>query len=198
MARKARFVATQEAAVRAPYDEYPMLPPGVDPQLHLSRNDRTQPFFLICEHDTVLVTVTGTGKVEFVEGPVRYHTMKPGDFIYVPSGMPHRIVPAMESVHLRYKAEHPGLEAVAWYCEHCGAELTREIWDTAEELAQEGYLRATKAFNADARRRTCARCGEVHPVIDLAPYKWQEVAGEIRADLAEATKKAAARKPPPA
>jgi hypothetical protein len=111
--------------------------------------------------------------------------------------MPHRIVPETELVQLRYKAEHPGLEAVAWYCESCGAELARDVWDTAEELEQQGYLRATKAFNADASKRTCARCGTVHPPVDLAPYNWEAVAGEIRADLAEAEKKAAARRPAP-
>src|SRR5487761_1628997 len=149
MPRKARFVAPQEAATRGPYDEYPMLPPGIDPQLHLSRNDRPQPFHLICEHDTVLVVIAGRGKVEFTEGPVRYHMLRPGDFIYVPSGMPHRIVPETESVHLRYKAEHAGLEAVTWYCTGCGSELVRDVWDTADELPPEGYLRAATAFNID-------------------------------------------------
>ena len=42
-----------EAAKRGPYDEFPMFPPGIDPQIHVSRNNRPQPFHLICEHDTV-------------------------------------------------------------------------------------------------------------------------------------------------
>ena len=191
MARKPRFIALEEAQKRASYDEYPMLPSGIDPQLHLSRNDCKQPFWLICEHDTVLVTISGHGKVEFIEGPVRYHTLAPGDFVYVPSGTAHRIVPAAPCVHLRYKAEHAGLEAVAWYCEKCGHELGREIWDTEEELPQEAYLRSVRAFNADAARRSCGKCGEVHPAIDLTPFRWAEVAAEIRRDMDEAAKKVA-------
>ena len=184
MARKPRFAAFDEAARRGPYDEYPMLPAGVDPQICLSRNDRPQPFFLICEHDTVLVNMSGEGRVEFPEGPVRYHPVVPGDFVYVPSGTPHRIVPEGECVQLRYKAEHPGLEAVAWYCESCGAELAREVWDTAAEIPQEGYLRACREFNADAARRTCASCGRIHEEVDLSPYGWEAVAAEIREDMA--------------
>ena len=185
MARKPRFAAFDEAARRGPYDEYPMLPAGVDPQICLSRNDRPQPFFLICEHDTVLVNMSGEGRVEFPDGPVRYHPVVPGDFVYVPSGTPHRIVPDGECVQLRYKAEHPGLEAVAWYCEGCGAEIVREVWDTAVEIPQEGYLRACREFNADPARRTCSSCGRIHKELDLSPYSWEAVAAEVREDMAK-------------
>ena len=185
MARRPRFAAFDEAVSRGPYDEYPMLPAGVDPQICLSRNDRPQPFFLICEHDTVLVNMSGQGRVEFPEGPVRYHLVVPGDFVYVPSGTPHRIVPEGECVQLRYKAEHPGLEAVAWYCQGCGAEIAREVWDTAVEIPQEGYLRACREFNADAARRSCASCGQMHDHVDLSPYGWEVVAVEVREDMAK-------------
>lgn len=185
MARKSRFPAFVEAAKRGPYDEAPMLPAGIDPQLHLSRNDRPQPFHLVCEQDTVLVNMSGEGRVEFVDGPVRYHRLTAGDFVYVPGGTPHRIVPETECVQLRYKAEHPGLEGVAWYCETCGHELYRDVWDTADEIAQDGYQRACEAFNADAALRTCPGCGDVHAPIDLAPYRWRAVAEEIRKDLAK-------------
>ena len=184
MARKQRFAAFDEAQKRGPYDEYPMLPAGIDPQICLSRNDRQQPFYLICEHDTVLVNMSGEGRVEFPDGPVRYHPVVPGDFVYVPSGTPHRFAPDGECVQLRYKAEHPGLEAVAWYCEGCGAEVTREVWDTEEELPQAGYLRACLEFNAGTDRRTCSSCGQVHDKIDLTPYGWEAVAAEVSEDMA--------------
>ena len=190
MARKQRFAAFDEAAKRGPYDEYPMLPAGIDPQIHLSRNDRPQPFFLICEHDTVLINMSGQGRVEFPDGPVRYHPVVPGDFVYVPSGTPHRIIPDGECVQLRYKADHPGLEAVAWFCEECDAEVAREVFDTAQEISQDGYLRACRAFNAAAERRKCAACGHTHDEIDLAPYRWEAVAAEVRADIAKAAAKA--------
>ena len=54
MVRKRAFNIFQQAREAGPYDEYPVLPAEIDPQLHLSRNDRPQPFFLICERDTVL------------------------------------------------------------------------------------------------------------------------------------------------
>jgi len=186
MTRKQRFAAFDEAVGRGPYDEFPMLPAGIDPQIHLSRNDRPQPFFLICEHDTVLVNMSGEGRVAFPEGPVRYHTLTPGDFVYVPAGMPHRILPEGECVQLRYKAEHPGLEGVAWYCEACNAEIAREVWDTALEISQEGYLRACRDFNADASARTCPPCGIAHDAIDLAPFGWETVAAEVRQDIEKA------------
>ena len=190
MPRKDRFAIFNEAGKRGPYDEYPMFPPGVDPQIHLSRNDRAQPFYLMCEQDTLLVTMSGTGRVEYPEGPVRYHTLTAGDFVYVPGGTPHRIVPEGESVHLRYRPEVPGLEGVVWFCEGCGAELSRDVWDTGDELPQEGYARACDAFNADDNARTCAGCGTQHPAIDLSPYDWREVAAEIRSDLDDAERKA--------
>ncbi len=191
MARKDRFLAFDEAAKRGPFDEVPMFPPGIDPQIHVSRNDRAQPFHLICEHDTVLVNMSGEGRVEFPDGPVRYHTLAPGDFVYVPGGTAHRILPDGECVQLRYRAEHPGLEAVAWFCEQCGAEIARDVWDTETELPQEGYLRACRDFNGDDALRACAGCGHVHGEIDLGPYGWEAVAVEIREDLAKAAAKAA-------
>lgn len=188
MSRKQRFIVFDEAKARGPYDEYPMFPPGVDPQIHVSRNDRAQPFHLICEHDTLLVTMAGTGRVEFTSGPVRYHKLVPGDFVYVPAGTPHRMLPDGECIQLRYRPEFPGLEAVAWFCESCGREYGREVWDTATESIQDGYLRVTTAYNTDVKRRTCSHCGHVHAAIDLAPYRWAEVAAEIRKDLAAAKK----------
>ena len=111
------FAAAKESG---PYDEYPMFPPNTDPQICLSRNDRPQPFFLVCEQDSVLVQMAGEGRVCFPEGPIRFHPLEPGDFVYVPGGTPHRILPETECVQYRFKAEHAGLEGVAWYCEGCG------------------------------------------------------------------------------
>jgi len=53
----------QEAKAAGSYDEYPVLPPDIDPQLHLSRNHRPQPFFLVCEHDCVLTQMSGRATV---------------------------------------------------------------------------------------------------------------------------------------
>lgn len=174
-----RFIAAEAAQQRGPYDEYPMLPPGIDPQVHLSRNDRPQPFYLICEHDCVLVTMTGTGRVLFPVGSVRYWDLESGDFVYVPGGTPHRIVPSEECVHLRYKAEKAGLEAVAWLCDECGHEMSRVVWDTAVELPQSAYQRACESFNTTAAARTCSECGHQHPPIDLSAFGWGRITAEL-------------------
>ncbi len=205
MRRKGRFETYQEAKSCRAYDELPMLETGIDPQLHLSRNDRPQPFFLICEQDTVIAQMSGTARVEFRGTSVNYFNLQLGDYVYVPGGTPHRYVPKNELIVLRYKAEHAGLEAVAWYAEKTGEELSRVVWDTAVELPQEGYLRACRAFNADKAMRTCKTTGAVAPEIDLAPYRWAELVGEIReaedAERARAEKmgrlRAPARRDPP-
>jgi 3-hydroxyanthranilate 3,4-dioxygenase len=179
MARELMFFAFDEAAKCGPYDERPMLPGDTDLQLCESRNDRPQPFFLICEHDTVLVTMSGLGNVEFRNTNVLWHKYESGDFIYVPAGVPHKIVPSEESIHLRYKLPESELEGVAWFC-GCGSEVHRDIWELSEELPQEGYSRATSEFNSDVARRTCPKCKTVHPQVDLAGIRWTEVAQSIR------------------
>lgn len=180
MRRKNRFDTYEEAPHRGPYDEFPMLERGIDPQLHLSRNDRDQPFFLICEQDCVIAQMSGTARIEFRNSPANYFDVTLGDFVYVPGGTPHRILPKSESIQLRYKPNHPGLEAVAWYSPKTREEIARVTWNCAEELPQEAYLRACTAFNADAKMRTCPTTGEVLPPIDLGPYRWAQVAEEVR------------------
>ena len=182
MARRPQYDTLAQIDRRGPFDEYPVFPPGKDPQLCLSRNVGTQPFHLICEHDTILAQLSGTGRVSFRDGEVRYFDMKPGDFVYVPAGFASRYTAETPSIQYRYKPEKPGLEAVAWTCPSCAAELHRETWDTARELPQEGYLRATARFNGDAALRTCKACGAVHPPVDASASKWAEIAAELRAE----------------
>ena len=180
MPREHMFLTYAEAAKCGPYDERPMLPSNIDLQIHLSRNDRPQPFFLICQHDTVLVVMSGEGRVQFKNASVLYHKYETGDFIYVPAGTPHRIIPDIESIHYRYKLPESELEGVAWYCEGCGSMLYRNVWKISDELVQEGYLRACQEFNADQERRTCRSCGERYPQIDLSPYRWRDVATSVK------------------
>jgi 3-hydroxyanthranilate 3,4-dioxygenase len=172
MRRKNRFETYKEAASRGNYDEFPMLELGIDPQLHLSRNSVAQPFFLVCEQDTIVTQMSGSARIEFRNSPANYFNMAIGDFVYVPAGTPHRLVPSAESIHLRYKAARPGLEAVAWY--NGDDEVARVTWDCAKELPQEAYLRACRTFNADASLRKGL------PEIDLAPFHWGEVGAEVK------------------
>jgi len=73
------------AAEVGPYDEFPVLVAGLDPQVYLSRNDRPQPFYLVCEKDSLLVQMAGTGRLLLKYGPVLWESMRPGDFVYVPA-----------------------------------------------------------------------------------------------------------------
>lgn len=163
------------------YDERPILPKDIDLQLMLSRNDRPQPFHLICEHDCVLAAMAGEGRVEFRDTSVLRHCYSAGDYIYVPAGTPHRIIPRNESSHYRYKLPESELEGVACYCNECGDEVYRDVWELAKELPQEGYQRACDEFNTEESIRTCPRCGVIHPRIDTQGTRWMEVASMSRA-----------------
>ncbi|MBT7769578.1 MAG: hypothetical protein HN705_06300 [Rhodospirillales bacterium] len=179
MAREHMVSSFQAAAKSGNYDERPMLPADVDLQVHLSRNNRPQPFWLICEHDTVITTLSGEGTVEFKDAPVLRHTYETGDYIYVPAGTPSRIIPKKRSVQYRYKAAEAGLEGVAWYCEKCGCQLYREVWDTADELSQAAYFRITRKFNDNSNQRKCRSCGKLHPKADLKGIRWDKVVNEL-------------------
>lgn len=186
MPRRMMAQAFDHALQRGPYDDYPVLTAGIDPQICLSRNDRPQPFYLICQKDCVLVQMSGKASIRFQGSSVNYFDAVPGDHIYVPAGTPHQIVPVQEAIQYRIKAEHSGLEAAAWYCERCNAELWRFTWDTGRMLPQEGYLLACGRFNAEGSKRRCKACGHEHAALDLTGYRWQEVAKELR-EAPEAT-----------
>jgi len=178
--RKKTFGVHREAGKLGPYDERPMLPDNIQTQVFLSRNDRPQPFYLVCEKDTLLAVFSGTGRVYLQEVNVLYYDLEPADHVYVPAGTPTRIVPTTELVVMRYKARDAGLEAVAWYCEGCRTELFRHLFDTATTYPQEGYLAGCRAFNDDEARRRCQSCDTVQPLVDLAPWRWEELAAELR------------------
>ncbi|HEY8039218.1 MAG TPA: hypothetical protein VIF15_05460 [Polyangiaceae bacterium] len=163
------------------FDDYPVGPRGTDPMPHLSRNRIAQPFFLVCEADQVLIQMAGDGAIEFREIDPGRMPLVPGDAVYIPAGVPSRVVPrsGSENLQIRLKAEPPAREAVAWYCGACG-ELVHARELAAGEVLQQQYWDAVHAFNADERARTCARCAAVHPPVDLGDIAWPEVARALR------------------
>jgi mannose-6-phosphate isomerase-like protein (cupin superfamily) len=166
------------------YEDVPVLPAKVDPQLYMSRNTVPQPFHLICGKDTVVVQMAGTAEMYLKDSSVNRFAMTVGDHVYVPAGTPHRIVPSEESVQLRYKARSAGLEGLAWYCPGCDRELHRCEWDTAETISQGVYYDACLAFNNDETLRRCSGCGAQHPRIDMEPFTaWKPLAEQLRAEL---------------
>jgi len=175
--RKNKFNFLKEAERLESFDEFPMLKPEVDPQLHVSRNTVDQPFWLRCEKDCVIAQPVGASRIEFADGPVRWFDTEPGDFVYVPAGYAHRVRTVRGGVMLRYKAREIGGESVLWFCQGCGAELHRHDIDGGGPV-QAGYADACDAFNASDAPRTCD-CGDVHPPVDLAPFRWRAVAEAV-------------------
>lgn len=180
MPQKKTFHLFKEAARLNSYAEYPIFPGDIDPQIHLSRNNQPQPFHLICDGDVLFNLLSGAGALEFQSPTVKRYPLVPGDSVYVPAGMPHRFVPARESVVMRAKAQFPRLEGVAWYCEECDTEVHRHVWDAHEQFCQEGYLAACTEFNAREELRTCSECGRVHPTVDISWNHWQAIVDELR------------------
>ncbi len=161
------------------YDEFPVGPAGTDPMPHLSRNRVAQPFFSVSAGDQVLIQMAGQGTIEFREIEPSSLRLAPGDTVYIPAGVPSRIVPDGEVVQIRLKVEPPAKEAVAWYCAGCGALVHGRELDDA--VVQRGWWRAVGEFNADAALRTCAGCGGVHAPVELGDIAWPAVAAAIEA-----------------
>jgi 3-hydroxyanthranilate 3,4-dioxygenase len=177
--KKTLNVFKEAAAAWGSYDDYPVGPFGTDPMPHLSRNRVAQPFFLVSEADQVLIQMAGEGEILFAENEAVTMPLVPGDTVYIPAGVPSRLVPRGENVQVRLKAEPPVREAVAWYCGSCG-ELVHTVELAASGIAQDGYWSATQAFNADPSKRTCGACGAVHPPAELGDIAWPEVAAALR------------------
>jgi mannose-6-phosphate isomerase-like protein (cupin superfamily) len=186
MPRKKTFQALREAEKVGPYDDMPMLPEDLQLQVHLSRNDRPQPFHQIFEKDTILLLLSGRGAVEMKDSPVARFTIKPGDCVYISAGVPHRIVPDEESVVLRYKPQPAGLEGVAWYCSECNTELFRRVWNADTAVSQAMFHEVSHEFAAEPIRRTCPKCGVMHPPPDLRGFRWTEIAQELGGSAAAA------------
>jgi hypothetical protein len=184
--RKKTFQVWREAVKVGAYDEMPMLPDDKQVQVHLSKSDRPQPFYLVCGKDSLICLMSGAANVEFKGTSVDHFALKPGSYVYVPAGAAHRIVPAGTSVILRYKQMHAGLEGVAWYCDSCDGEIYRDVWDTEKALSQQKYEEISHRFAADESLRTCRHCGWVHPAPDLQGIRWSEVAREIAAESSAA------------
>lgn len=170
-----------DAAEWGEYDEVPVLPEETDPQVYVSRNTKPQPFYLVCEKDSLVVFMTGEGEVLLKHPDVRRFRFSAGDYVYVPARTPHRILPSKESIVHRFKARVAGAEAVTWYCEHCDAPLSSHTWKTDSTGIHQAYLQATEAFNASTDARTCKSCGQVHPVVDVSGNRWRQLAEELGA-----------------
>ncbi|MDJ0105518.1 AraC family ligand binding domain-containing protein [Rhodococcus erythropolis] len=180
MSRRRMLSAFKAGAQIGNYEDEAVLPVDVDPQIMLSRNWLTQPFYQLFEHDTIVVQMSGAATVRLQNSSVNTFHVRPGDHVYVPAGTPHRIEPIEEGVQLRYMAADAGLEGAAWYCEKCDAEVHRLEWTHDHDAhAPRVYATACARFSADLDARTCSQCGTVAPEIDLSRLGWDHLVAPI-------------------
>lgn len=177
--RKTLNVFREAVLTWGSYDDFPVAPAGVDPSPHLSRNQIAQPFYLVTARDEVLVTMSGEGEVRFKDAARTVLAVDPGDVVYLPARTPARIVPRGELVQVRFKGNPPFTEAAAWYCDNCDILVHKVEFTT--EVPQRSYAEAVAEYNADARRRTCPSCGQVHDHADLGDIAWNAVAEVLEA-----------------
>jgi len=77
-----------------------MLPDDKQVQVHLSKNDRPQPFLPhLVARIHWLSLMSGAAKVEFKGTGIDHFALNPGSFVYVPAGALHRIVPPVNEHH---------------------------------------------------------------------------------------------------
>jgi len=167
------------------FDDFPIGQLGLDPMPHLSRSRIAQPFYLVTELDEVLVQMAGTAEIQFREmenGPASM-CLTPGDTVYLPAGIPSRIVPQGEVIQVRLKGQPPLREAVAWYCQTCGDLV--HAHEFKDPIPQRQYWEAVRAFNASPNLRTCGACGAVHQTVSLGDIAWPEVVQALVAEAVE-------------
>ncbi len=162
------------------FDDFPALPPGIDPMPHISRNTISQPFFLVSDQDHTLINLTGEGEIWFAGEHAERLQLVAGDSVYLPAGIPSRVITHAPSLQVRFKAETPGREAVVWYCADCHTIVNWQAIDTGTEIPQQAYWQAVRTFNTDTTKRICPACGTEHPRVELGDIAWPAVADAIR------------------
>ena len=97
------------------------------------------------------------------DGKFSDHTVGPGQIFYIPPLVPHLNRRPRGSIGLAiHQARAEGaLDAVAWYCEHCGDQLHRIDYLFKDLLGQLPPL--VRSFLDDEKKRTCKHCGWIMP-----------------------------------
>jgi 3-hydroxyanthranilate 3,4-dioxygenase len=163
------------------FDEFPALSPGVDPTPHLSRNTVSQPFFIVSDRDETLINLSGEGEIWFAGETPERTRLAAGDSVYLPAGIPSRLITHTTSLQVRFKAQTPGREAAVWYCGQCSGVVHWHAIGPEVEIPQEQYWDAVEIFNSSVATRSCPACGTEHSPAELGDIAWPEVAKAIRA-----------------
>jgi len=171
MDRRRMLHAFKAAKETGNYEDAAVLPEHLDPQVHLSRNSVPQPFYLVCEHDTIVGQLSGAAHIRLRASSVNAFTMGPGDMVYVPAGTPHRIEPMTPSVQIRYKVRGSEREAAVWTCAHCGGQVARLDWRLTDPPSA-AYAPACQWFNEQFAGTRCPGCGQPVAAVDLQELAW--------------------------
>ena len=171
MDRRRMLHAFKAAKEVGNYEDAAVLPEHLDPQVHLSRNSLPQPFYLVCEHDTIIGLMSGAAQIRLRGSSVNTFTTGPGDLVYVPAGTPHRIEPVTPSVQLRYKVRSSEREAAVWACVHCDKQIARLDWRVTDPPSA-AYALACQWFNEQCAGTLCAGCGQPVADVDLQALGW--------------------------
>lgn len=124
------------------------------------RND-----FHIDPYDELFLQLEGTIRVDTREqgiGLLR-NLVHAGELFTVPAGIPHSpLRPAGTWGLVVEIRRRPGdVEAVEWYCDHCGALIEHVSMQSSQMIESLGQL--LSEFQASQERRTCRSCGAVLP-----------------------------------
>ena len=181
LAERGRFLNIFGAANRTigSYDDFPVLNPGIDPMVYLSRNKVPQPFWLLSDKDQTILNLSGRCRIEFKDCEYNYMQLEPGDAVYLPAGIPNHIIPDTECLQLRFKAEPPGHEEIRFYCQRCHHLTYNMSFDAGEEIAQQVYWETCQEYNRKQPNRTCHNCGDVSLPVDLTGILWPQVVENI-------------------
>lgn len=164
MDRRRMLHAFKAAREVGNYEDAAVLPENVDPQLHLSTNTLPQPFYLVCEKDTVLGQMSGAALVRLRASTVNRFDLEPGDMLYVPAGTPHCIEPRSASVQIRYKVRASEREGAVWTCPACDEQVARLDWRLTDPPSA-SYVAACEWFNEHIAGSDCPHCGDVVPPV---------------------------------
>lgn len=123
--------------------------------------DPGEEFFYQLEGDMLLKVVE--------EGRVADVPIREGEVLLLPANMPHSPQRYANTVGLviervRRAGERDGL---AWYCEHCHAELYREEFELTDIETQ--FPPVFDRFYSSLERRSCRQCGAVQDPPAAAP-----------------------------
>jgi 3-hydroxyanthranilate 3,4-dioxygenase len=115
--------------------------------------DPGEELFYQLEGDMLLKTIQA-GRL--VDVPIRQ-----GEILLLPAGIPHCPQRFADTVGLVIERERrPGeLDALQWYCEHCGNLLYEEAFALTD--IEQQFAPVFERFYGVTKHRTCTRCGHV-------------------------------------